>query len=48
MGEVAQGGVHYHVLFFIGMVLFLISLAVNITASAVVFQQRKRQERILS
>lgn len=48
MGEVANGSVHYHVLFFIGMVLFLISLAVNITASAIVFRQRKRQERILS
>jgi phosphate transport system permease protein len=48
MGEVANGSVHYHVLFFIGIVLFLISLFVNVTASAVVFRQRKRQERILS
>jgi phosphate transport system permease protein len=48
MGEVANGSVHYHVLFFIGIVLFLISLLVNITASAVVFRQRKRAERILS
>jgi phosphate transport system permease protein len=48
MGEVANGSVHYHVLFFIGMVLFLISLAVNILASAVVFRVRKRAERILS
>src|SRR5512136_591404 len=32
MGEVASGSVHYHVLCFIGLVLFLISLAVNITA----------------
>jgi len=48
MGEVANGSVHYHVLFFIGMVLFIISLIVNITASAVVFRQRKRAERILS
>jgi phosphate transport system permease protein len=48
MGEVANGSVHYHVLFFIGIVLFIISLIVNITASAVVFRQRKRQERILS
>lgn len=48
MGEVANGSVHYHVLFFIGLVLFLISLVVNITASAVVFRQRKRSERILS
>jgi phosphate transport system permease protein len=48
MGEVASGSVHYHVLFFIGIILFAISLIVNITASAVVFRQRKRQERILS
>lgn len=48
MGEVANGSVHYHVLFFIGIMLFLISLIVNVTASAVVFRQRKRQERILS
>jgi len=48
MGEVASGSTHYHVLFFIGIVLFLISLIVNLTASAVVFRQRKRSERILS
>ncbi len=48
MGEVASGSVHYHVLFFIGIVLFLISLAVNIAASSVVFRAKKRAERILS
>jgi phosphate transport system permease protein len=48
MGEVANGSVHYHVLFFIGIVLFLISLGVNITASSVVFRAKKRAERILS
>jgi phosphate transport system permease protein len=48
MGEVANGSTHYHVLFFVGIVLFLISLLVNVTASAVVFRQRKRAERILS
>lgn len=48
MGEVASGSVHYHVLFFIGIALFVISLAINVTASAVVFRQRKRAERILS
>jgi phosphate transport system permease protein len=48
MGEVASGSVHYHTLFFIGMVLFLISLAVNIAASTVVFRSKKRAERILS
>ena len=48
MGEVANGSVHYHVLFLIGIVLFLISLAVNLTASSLVFRERKRAERILS
>ena len=48
MGEVANGSVHYHTLFFIGMVLFFISLAVNVTASTVVFQTKKRSERVLS
>jgi phosphate transport system permease protein len=48
MGEVAIGSTHYHVLFFIAIVLFFISLVVNVTASAVVFQQKKRSERILS
>ncbi len=48
MGEVAGGSTHYHVLFFIGMLLFLISLTVNVIASTVVFRQRSRAERILS
>jgi phosphate transport system permease protein len=48
MGEVAKGSVHYHVLFLIGLILFLISLTVNIIASAMVFRVKKRAERILS
>ncbi|HEY45135.1 MAG TPA: phosphate ABC transporter permease subunit PstC [Anaerolineae bacterium] len=48
MGEVANGSVHYHSLFLIGIALFLISLIVNMTAASVVFRQRKRAERILS
>jgi len=48
MGEVANGSVHYHVLFFIGIVLFVISLVVNVAASSVVFRAKKRAERILS
>lgn len=48
MGEVSNGSTYYHVLFFIGIALFVISLAVNVTASAVVFQQKKRSERVLS
>ena len=48
MGEVANGSTHYHVLFLIGILLFLISLVVNVIASAVVFRQKKGQDRILS
>jgi phosphate transport system permease protein len=48
MGEVANASTHYHVLFFIGMILFLISLVVNVSASAVVFRAKKRAERMLS
>jgi phosphate transport system permease protein len=48
MGEVASGSIHYHTLFFIGIILFVISLIVNVTASSVVFQSKKRAERVLS
>ena len=48
MGEVAKGSVHYHTLFLIGGILFIISLIVNIIASAMVFRVKKRAERILS
>jgi phosphate transport system permease protein len=48
MGEVANGSVHYHALFLIGIVLFLISLIVNIVTASVVFRQQKRAERVLS
>jgi phosphate transport system permease protein len=48
MGEVAKASVHYHVLFFIGIILFLISLIINITATTVVFRKKKRSERLLS
>jgi phosphate transport system permease protein len=48
MGEVSNGSTHYHVLFMIGILLFLFSLIVNVIASRLLFQQRKRSERILS
>jgi phosphate transport system permease protein len=48
MGEVANSSTHYHVLFFIGIVLFLISLGINVAASSFVFRAKKRAERILS
>lgn len=48
MGEVANGSTHYHVLFFIGIILFLFSMTVNLIASALVTRNAKRSERILS
>lgn len=48
MGEVANGSVHYHALFLIGIILFVISLAFNLIAAAVVFRRRTRAERVLS
>lgn len=48
MGEVASGSQHYEVLFFIGIVLFLLSLVINISASLVSTRSRGRAERLLS
>jgi phosphate transport system permease protein len=43
MGEVASGSTHYHVLFFIGIILFIFSLIINISSSSV--QSKSKQER---
>lgn len=48
MGEVSQGSTHYHVLFAVGLILFLFSWVINLIASALVFKERKRAERLLS
>jgi phosphate transport system permease protein len=48
MGEVAQGSVHFHVLFAIGIVLFIITFLVNLIASFAIFRQNKRSARLLS
>jgi len=48
MGEVAEGGAHYRVLFLIGIILFIISLIINISASSLVFKKTNRSEKILS
>jgi phosphate transport system permease protein len=48
MGEVAKDSTHYLFLFLIGVLLFVISLGINIAASSAMFKQRKRSERILS
>jgi phosphate transport system permease protein len=48
MGEVANGSTHYQVLFFIGIVLFLFSLAINIAVFASTARRMKHNERLLS
>jgi phosphate transport system permease protein len=48
MGEVATGSQHYQVLFLIGILLFLLSLVINISASLVSTRSRNRSERLLS
>jgi phosphate transport system permease protein len=48
MGEVAQGSTHFHVLFAIGIVLFVITFLVNLIASFAIFRQNKRSARLLS
>jgi phosphate transport system permease protein len=48
MGEVAQGSAHYHVLFAVGLTLFVITFLINLAAATVVFRQVKRAERMLS
>jgi len=48
MGEVAQGSTHFHVLFAVGIILFVITFLVNLAASLAIFQQARRAERLLS
>jgi phosphate transport system permease protein len=48
MGEVAQGSTHFHVLFAIGIALFIITFLVNLAASLAIFRQTRRAERLLS
>ena len=42
MGEVAQGSVHYHALFGIGIVLFLMTFVINLAAASTIFRKRRR------
>ena len=48
MGEVATGSQHYQVLFLIGIVLFALSLIINVTAFMVSNRRTQRVERLLS
>jgi phosphate transport system permease protein len=42
MGEVAQGSTHYHALFGIGVVLFVLTFVINLAAASTMFQKRRR------
>jgi phosphate transport system permease protein len=42
MGEVAQGSSHYHILFALGIVLFLLTFIINVTAASTIFKKRRR------
>lgn len=42
MGEVAQGSVHYHALFGIGIILFVLTFAINLAAASTIFKKRRR------
>jgi len=45
MGEVVQGGLHYSVLFTVGLVLFAITFGINLAADLVLERQRRRWRR---
>ena len=43
MGEVAQGSTHYHALFGIGIILFVLTFLINLAAASAIFQKRRRE-----
>lgn len=42
MGEVAHGSIHYHALFAIGIILFVITFLINLAAASTMFRKRRR------
>ncbi len=42
MGEVARGSVHYHALFGIGILLFVLTFLINLAAARTIFRRRRR------
>jgi phosphate transport system permease protein len=42
MGEVAHGSAHYHVLFAVGILLFVFTFLINLAAASTIFQKRRR------
>lgn len=48
MGEVATGSVHYHILFFIGIILFVFSLVINISSTTETKKSSKAKVQVVS
>jgi phosphate transport system permease protein len=48
MGEVATGSVHYHVLFLIGIILFIFSLFINISSTNTAKKTSKQKVQVVS
>lgn len=48
MGEVATGSVHYHILFFIGIILFIFSLIINISSTTTTKKSSKARVQVVS
>ena len=42
MGEVARGSTHYHVLFGIGILLFVLTFVINLVAASMMFRKQRR------
>jgi ABC-type phosphate transport system permease subunit len=42
MGEVASGSIHYHALFGIGIILFLLTFLINLVAASTIFKKQRR------
>jgi ABC-type phosphate transport system permease subunit len=42
MGEVARGGVHYHALFGIGILLFVLTFLINLAAARTILRRRRK------
>lgn len=42
MGEVAQGSTHYHALFGIGIILFILTFLINLVAALAIFKKQRR------
>jgi len=41
MGEVARGSTHYHVLFIVGLALFLVTFLINLLAAVTIFRRER-------